>query len=537
MKKRYIYTLKSDLLEQAVNTYIDYITNPCHIYRQKHININMMSGEIIYNEGKGIMPLPLSTETNIIGETVKEVITLPKPKPKTALRDICVFVDAVYRKWRKQKTNAPFTYSSAKFRDMGIRNYNYIAGVLRELGYIYYAPGMKDGDKFISQYNIEKPEAFHLRLLDKVKDKEIIAIKKEQETKEAQEHKRKLKEIAKKTSKSFVEKYNENLSQLTIDKDRATEIIATLPPNSQKYYEWFVDRLLSDERIDKELNTIDDNGRIYHIGTGMPNKLKGCTNIKYVYDAANSHVVLFAVILLRYIIEGRVSVDENVQDEVLTETTRTIIDKIKRTENFHIFGNSDCNSLNDCGIGGAIIDKLKGVCEDVFRFIADAMNGRVWDRFCENHQDKARSEVKQSLFCDVFYSYSEKKNSPWVAEFKAEYPHVMQMITQIKKEIHRYCLEKKLVDNTDKEFVLNNGYKLKVKTKDSIMLPHLMMRLESKIFTKALMRLFDRHVKCFGVHDAIYVLKDDTSGVDVKQTLLDVYYEYGILPTLHCEAY
>ena len=53
MKKRYIYTLKSDLLEQAVNTYIDYITNPCHIYRQKHININMMSGEIIYNEGKG----------------------------------------------------------------------------------------------------------------------------------------------------------------------------------------------------------------------------------------------------------------------------------------------------------------------------------------------------------------------------------------------------------------------------------------------------------------------------------------------------
>lgn len=536
MKKKYIYTLNSKSLETAVNTYIDYITNPCHEYRQK-IDINMMGGGIIYNGGKGIMPLPLSTKTNIIGETVKEVTTLPKPKPKTALRDICVFVDAIYRKWRRQKTDAPFTYSSAKFRDMGIRNYNYIAGVLRELGYIYYAPGMKDGDKFISQYNIEKPEAFHLRLLDKVKDKEIIAIKKEQETKEAQEHKRKLKEIAKRTSKSFVEKYNENLSQLTIDKDRATEIIATLPPNSQKYYEWFVDRLLSDERVNKELNTIDDNGRIYHIGTGMPNKLKGCTNIKYVYDAANSHVVLFAVILLRYIIEGRVSVNENVQDEVLTATTRTIIDKIKRTENFHIFGNSDCNSLNDCSIGGAIIDKLKGVREDVFRFIADAMNGRVWDRFCENHQDKARSEVKQSLFCDVFYSYSEKKNSPWVAEFKAEYPHVMQMITQIKKEIHRYCKENKLVDNTDKEFVLNNGYKLKVKTKDSIMLPHLMMRLESKIFTHALMRLFAKNVKCFGVHDAIYVLKDDTSGVDVKQTLLDVYYEHGILPTLHCEAY
>ena len=233
MKKKYIYTLNSKSLETAVNTYIDYITNPCHEYRQK-IGINMMGGEIIYNGGKGIMPLPLSTETNIIGETVKEVITLPKPKPKTALRDICIFVDAIYRKWRRQKTDAPFTYSSAKFREMGVRNYNYIARVLRELGYIYYAHGMKDGDKFISLYNIEKPEAFHLRLLDKVKDKEIITIKKEQETKKTREHKLKLKEIIKRTSKEFVEKYNENLSLLTIDKDRATQIIATLPTQSQK---------------------------------------------------------------------------------------------------------------------------------------------------------------------------------------------------------------------------------------------------------------------------------------------------------------
>lgn len=535
MKKKYIYTLNSKSLETAVGTYIDYITNPRHEYRQK-IGINMMGGEIIYNGGKGIMPLPLSTETNIIGETVKEVITLPKPKPKTALRDICIFVDAIYRKWRRQKTDAPFTYSSAKFREMGVRNYNYIARVLRELGYIYYAHGMKDGDKFISLYNIEKPEAFHLRLLDKVKDKEIITIKKEQETKKTREHKLKLKEIIKRTSKEFVEKYNENLSLLTIDKDRATQIIATLPTQSQKYYEWFVDRLLSDESVSKELNTIDDNGRIYHIGSEMPNKLKGCTNIKYIYDAANSHVVLFAVILLRYIIEGRVSVDENVQDEVLTATTRTIIDKIKRTENFHIFGNSDCNLLNECGIDDVVIGKLKDVHEDIFRFIADAMNGRVWDKFCDKHPDSLRSEVKQSLFCDVFYSYSEK-GSQWVQEFKTEYPHVAQMITQIKKDIHRYCKENKLVEKTDKTIVLKNGYKLKVNTKDSIMLPHLMMRLESKIFTHALMRLFDKNVKCFGVHDAIYVLKDDTSGVDVKQTLLDVYYEYGILPTLHCEAY
>lgn len=536
MKKRYIYTLKSDLLEQAVNTYIDYITNPCHIYRQKHININMMGGGITYNGGKGIMPLPLSTKTNLIGETVKDVTILPKPKTKTALRDINLFLDTVYGKWRRQKTDAPFTYSSAKFRDMGIRNYNYIAIVLRNLGYIYYASGMKDGDKFISLYNIEKPDAFHLRLLDIVKDKEIITIKKEQDTKEAKEHKLKLKEIIKRTSKEFVEKYNENLSLLTIDKDRATQIIATLPTQSQKYYEWFVDRLLSDDKIRKELNTIDDNGRIYHIGSEMPNLLKGCTNIKYVYDAANSHVVLFAVILLRYIIEGRVSVDENVQDEVLTATTRTIIDKIKRTENFHIFGNSDCNLLNECGIDDVVIGKLKDVHEDIFHFISDAMNGSVWDKFCDKHPDSLRSEVKQSLFCEVFYSYSEK-GSQWVQEFKTEYPHVAQMITQIKKEIHRYCVEKNLVDNTDKEFVLNNGYKLKVKTKDSIMLPHLMMRLESKIFTKALMRLFEQNVKCFGVHDAIYVLKDDTSGIDVKQTLLDVYYEYGLLPTLHCETF
>ena len=73
--------------------------------------------------------------------------------------------------------------------------------------------------------------------------------------------------------------------------------------------------------------------------------------------------------------------------------------------------------------------------------------------------------------------------------------------------------------------------------KDGILLPLLLMRLESRIFTKILTRLFNKRVSCFGIHDAVAVLKSKLTEEDVKKVMMDVYQEYGLVPTLSIDHY
>lgn len=529
--KKHIYTLKSECLDKVVHTYIDYVSNPLHPFRQN--STITMSGDTIYNNGKGIIPMPLKVVTNLIDEVVKTVDNLPKPKEKTAIRDIALFIDTIYRKWRRQKTDENFTLSSLKFRELGIRNYNYIAYVMRELGYIYYSGLMKDGDKFVCYYNIERPELYHLRQLDTVRDRTVIEALKKKEQAEELEHKQKIKQIIKHTSKNFVKQYNDNLWLLAIDKNRALESIASKTKNQKKYYEWCIETITSQTKSKKELLSMDENGRLYHIGTGLPNELKKYTNIAYSYDAANSHLVLFCIIILKWITEGKVEVNEKFKD---TEKYKEIIETIKNTNNYHIFGNCIHNNLICNTINNTEYKHIQGISEDTYRFIKDAMNGNVWTFFCCQHPLLDRSTVKQSLFCDVFYSYGRKK-SEWVNEFEKEYPTVWGIIQALKKTLHEQCQTKNLVSAANKTIRLNNGYKLKTTSKDNVMLPHLMMRFESKIFLESLRRLFEMGVKCFGIHDAVYVLQEDSSDVDVHRIIMDVYREHGLHPTLKREEY
>ena len=60
--RKYVYTLKSDLLEKVIINYIDYVSNPLHEWRQ--IISPQLGGKDIYNYGEGIKPMPLKTYNN-----------------------------------------------------------------------------------------------------------------------------------------------------------------------------------------------------------------------------------------------------------------------------------------------------------------------------------------------------------------------------------------------------------------------------------------------------------------------------------------
>ena len=93
--RKYVYTLKSDLLEKVIANYIDYVSNPFNKWRQ--FISPQVDGKVIYNHGKGIKPMPLK-KLNNLQELREEVIdNLPKPRYETAKSDIIAVVDILYR--------------------------------------------------------------------------------------------------------------------------------------------------------------------------------------------------------------------------------------------------------------------------------------------------------------------------------------------------------------------------------------------------------------------------------------------------------
>ena len=102
----YIYTLEDKLLDRIIKEYSDYVSNPKNAHRQDFSNINMYTGEIIYNDGKGVMDMPLSTHTNIIGETVRERENLPKPQHQSTYNNFLFLLDNLYRHYLNTEPDA-----------------------------------------------------------------------------------------------------------------------------------------------------------------------------------------------------------------------------------------------------------------------------------------------------------------------------------------------------------------------------------------------------------------------------------------------
>ena len=69
------------------------------------------------------------------------------------------------------------------------------------------------------------------------------------------------------------------------------------------------------------------------------------------------------------------------------------------------------------------------------------------------------------------------------------------------------------------------------------MLPLMLMKLESKIFTQILTKLFNKRICCFGIHDAVAVINSKFSVEDIKAIMLNVYSDYGLIPTLSVDYY
>ena len=183
--------------------------------------------------------------------------------------------------------------------------------------------------------------------------------------------------------------------------------------------------------------------------------------------------------------------------------------------------------------------QIRKIPQDCFQYIKDTSTGVIWTIIQQSFPDYTRDEIKENVFQNVFYSpsiktgyydienytYVEAEKKTWVDMFRQKYPSVMRLINVIKKDLHNQCVANGLVDSEGK---------------DKIQLPHLLMRFESVIFTRALNDAFKANIPAIGIHDCIAVI-GDTIDMDQQQQLKDIllnrYKECGLIPSLSVEVY
>ena len=190
------------------------------------------------------------------------------------------------------------------------------------------------------------------------------------------------------------------------------------------------------------------------------------------------------------------------------------------------------------------VARLGDVAEDVWRYIYDVAEGKLWDMF-EDTFNEDRTIVKQKVFASVMYSYysprkrkKKEENTKWIDMFKGLYPTVFALINDIKKSLYEQCRELGMIGKLEKPRVVYIGeYRLEYEEKDKVMLALLLMKLESKIFTQILTKLFNKRIVCIGIHDAVAVIKSRLSEDEIKSMMMDVYAQYGLIPTLSVDFY
>lgn len=223
--------------------------------------------------------------------------------------------------------------------------------------------------------------------------------------------------------------------------------------------------------------------------------------------------------------------------EMKTGKKRTI--KINPQLQKHI---KACKELKNNNIDDSVCAKLRNIPQDVWEYMYRTMNGRLWDDFVSLLIDEgtiqaigyqeARNQMKKVLFRKVFYTYAKnvKKDNEYGKAFKELYPNIMKIIRHYKRTFHAQCVE---AGEVKKKMV--NGEE---RGKDKIQLPHILMRLESAIFTDILTRLFKkRDLHCIGIHDAIAVMNDRYTPEYVQNIMMQAYKQYGLIPTLDVQNY
>lgn len=328
----------------------------------------------------------------------------------------------------------------------------------------------------------------------------------------------------------FAETYIKNLNKFKIkDKKGLDSYIdeqLASTPSKESYYNFIRESFNSNFKI----YSIDSNNRIYHLLTSLERELKEFLNIRYSIDCKNSHPVLF-----NYFIFNSKGISIELSYLISSILHSIDVNSIPSSYNNHYDIEKLCNILKNNNIDDSIIAMF---APDELLYIWKTTIGRFWDDILIEHQEEGynRSEIKQKMFAEVFYSKTPKIAwKKFAKEFKSQYPNVYGLIQRWKEPLKYDDLKECLL--TRKKAVQLNDITLM--SNQETALPNIMMDLESEIFREVLKSLYRKRVSAVHIHDAI-VIPQTRADVDVEQVVVvmrDVYKKFGLHPTFSTDIY
>ena len=589
-----IFTLPLDLLEELINTYTDYVTNPYSELRQRNeYFISRVS------TGDATTPLPLEYRAlrykfNPMMPNDEEALVenLPKPQRNATYVQFVVLLDLLYRKCHLEKDDEDDYHPRI--------NASILQEISKHYAYILYVLRYKDiiSGATHSYINIEQPELF---TLEECHHQQIVNRIIAYHEKAILRWKERMKVAASLSSNTFIERYNKCLAYYRLDMEKAKPMISTLPPDKAKWYSQRLHNICNEQAYTHGyLDDVPDiNGRWYHVGTTTPKLLRQCSNIKYIVDVRNSQLVLFNYFLISYYLDIQINIftsfnrinedslsyhlnnfikDNDIDLELLdnlfisdrrkfyikhrVNLDKSIIEELIKDNIYnrtnselillileHIY-NSNIYSSNSNHISIKSIHydrknlcnilKNKGFQDEIIKKVSSIPTSVKRYIHQSSHgilwdafAEKTgweRDMVKQEVFKNIFYSYS---HSP--VQNKELRDAFRREYRDVYKILTYY--KDKFKDECDKYginrlSVKNNNTKLK----GYLQLSHKLTQLESSIFYDILRELFkNKELMVIGIHDAVAVMNDAMSSDDVIKVMNNVFRKYGIVASFNVE--
>ena len=350
-------------------------------------------------------------------------------------------------------------------------------------------------------------------------------------------------EATEETAKMFLKRYVAGLNKIKIaDETGLNRAIPKLKAKAEKelndkgepkdpesiriYYE-ALERTL---REDKDIYVIDTQGRMYHFLTGLKRELKDYLTIVFSLDCKNSHPVLFNYVLF-------VSHEINVPTSYkLSYTLRKLFISLSLSSidaaPYHYDGKYFRYYLIDNGLDKDILARME---DDELQYIYETTNGVFWDNICREHPEYDRTDIKEKMFAEVFYSNTPKMEykrgdveviKEFGKMFKKRYPNVYKEIARWKQPEYPYI----------QRYLTENGV---IPKKPTAALSISLMTLESRIFTSVLASLYRKRYYAVHIHDCIVIPETGNTHQptreEVERLLMREYAKYGLVPALKAE--
>lgn len=328
----------------------------------------------------------------------------------------------------------------------------------------------------------------------------------------------------------FATTYIKNLNKFKIKDKKGLdsyidEQIASTP-SKESYYNFIRESFNSNFKI----YSIDSNNRIYHLLTSLERELKEFLNIRYSIDCKNSHPVLF-----NYFIFNSKGISIELSYLISSILHSIDVNSISSSYNNHYDIEKLCNILKYNNIDNSIITMFT---PDELLYIWKTTKGIFWDDILTEHQGDGynRSEIKQKMFAEVFYSKTPKIAwKKFAKEFKSQYPNVYGLIQRWKEPLKyddlKSCLlaRKKAVQLKDMTLMTNQ----------ETALPNVMMDIESEIFREVLKALFRKRISAVHIHDAVVIpqTRAVVEAEQVEDVMRSAYKKFGLHPTFSIDIY